>query len=296
MVNHTKNYKPLIITILLLQVCAIHAYPQISRLKIDDFYFKQLVSKNTAYYQSSGSILDMSIYSYVPNENDDIFSIAAKCNIPYDTIVSLNAMTGPDQLPEKMLLIAVPGIFVFPEQSNPSPLLKILAQRTDEYKAVKIRDTDLKLHTAYFYQGHKFTAVERRFFLNPGFRYPLDENTYKLTSLYGKRNDPFTGHPRFHNGIDLAAPMGSPVRASNAGVVSRTGYSDIFGNYILIKHDNGYETLYGHLSEISVNKDDILYGGQKIGQVGTTGRSTGPHLHFEVRKTGETLNPLQVIK
>ncbi|MDF2841395.1 MAG: hypothetical protein K0Q99_2167, partial [Clostridia bacterium] len=99
-----------------------------------------------------------------------------------------------------------------------------------------------------------------------------------------------------HEGIDLAAPIGTAVNAADGGVVTWVGTRGAYGKLIMVDHGAGYVTYYGHLSKYSVSKGDKVYKGQKIGAVGNTGRSTGPHLHFEIRKNGKPVNPLNYVK
>jgi murein DD-endopeptidase MepM/ murein hydrolase activator NlpD len=112
-----------------------------------------------------------------------------------------------------------------------------------------------------------------------------------FSSTYGYRLDPITGRNSFHTGVDLIAPTGTPVVAAAGGVVATVGYVPEYGNIVEIDHDNGLTTRYAHLSRSQVKVGDVVMKGQAIAQVGTTGRTTGPHLHFEVREKGIALNP-----
>ncbi len=115
----------------------------------------------------------------------------------------------------------------------------------------------------------------------------------RLTSPFGYRIDPFTGTRRMHYGIDLANRIGTPVRATMAGVVVIiANHPQGYGNFIVIQHARGYQSLYGHWSAILVHKGQRVAQGQKIGLIGTTGRSTGPHLHFSIYKNHVPVNPL----
>ncbi len=118
----------------------------------------------------------------------------------------------------------------------------------------------------------------------------------RLTSSYGYRADPFTGARTFHTGIDLAVPLGTPVKATLDGRIAATGYSPVYGNYVIITHDGGYQSLYGHLQSISVKKGASVLQGGLIGKAGSTGYSTGPHVHFTVYKNGKMINPLSVLE
>jgi murein DD-endopeptidase MepM/ murein hydrolase activator NlpD len=114
-------------------------------------------------------------------------------------------------------------------------------------------------------------------------------------SGYGMRTDPFTGEYAMHAGIDFAAPVGTPIFAAAGGVVASTDRHPEFGNLVKIDHGNGLQTLYAHTSRILVKVGDIVRRGQEIALVGTTGRSTGPHLHFEVHVNGSAVNPAKYL-
>jgi len=120
-------------------------------------------------------------------------------------------------------------------------------------------------------------------------RSPLQDMT--LTSGFGMRTHPILGVRRNHKGIDLAAPSGTPVYAPADGVVARADWFSSYGNYIQIEHGGELQTRYGHLSGFAVHAGDRVHKGDLIGYVGTTGRSTGPHLHYEVRVAGEAVDP-----
>ena len=126
------------------------------------------------------------------------------------------------------------------------------------------------------------------------FQSPLRGN---YTSLFGSREHPYIqdGTFRFHNGVDIVSRYGNPIRPAREGMVIFTGWRGGFGNTIIIQHDEGYSTLYGHLSNISVKVGAWVTKNDVIGQVGSTGFSTGPHLHFTVMKHGQDLNPLLFI-
>lgn len=120
--------------------------------------------------------------------------------------------------------------------------------------------------------------------------------TYRFTSGFGPRRHPVTGKWAQHNGIDLAAPGGTAVYSPVDGVVSFAGRSRGYGNVIKIRHDLGFETVYAHLRAINVEKGARVALGSRIGEVGSTGRSTGNHLHYEVRRNGKWLNPRKFIE
>lgn len=116
-----------------------------------------------------------------------------------------------------------------------------------------------------------------------------------VSSEFGLRADPLSGEHRHHHGIDLAAPTGTPVVSSGEGVVVRAEAAGNYGNLVVIEHGDGLETRYAHLDEMTVKVGDRVEGGAQLGSVGDTGRTTGPHLHFEVRRHGQAENPRRVV-
>jgi murein DD-endopeptidase MepM/ murein hydrolase activator NlpD len=121
-------------------------------------------------------------------------------------------------------------------------------------------------------------------------------NGARLSSGFGMRRHPILGYSRMHRGTDFAAPTGTPILAAGEGTVVRAGPFSSFGNYVRIRHANGYETAYAHLSRFArgVRAGTRVRQGQIIGYVGTTGRSTGPHLHYEVLRRGQQINPINL--
>lgn len=116
-----------------------------------------------------------------------------------------------------------------------------------------------------------------------------------LASGFGIRVSPFTETKVFHHGLDIDAPKGSPAKAAAGGKVVRCSFEPLYGNIVVIDHENGYRTVYAHLSERLVEKGDIVQRGDVIGKVGDTGRTTGPHLHYEVHVNGLPVNPIRFL-
>lgn len=124
-----------------------------------------------------------------------------------------------------------------------------------------------------------------------GFRFPVAEGFKGVSSKYGVREDPFTGHERFHHGVDIAAKEGSPVYPAAEGRVIFSGTRGGYGNVVEVLHENGLVTRYGHNSKNLVKEGDRVTTRDAIASVGSTGRSTGPHLHFEILKDGSAIDP-----
>jgi len=117
-----------------------------------------------------------------------------------------------------------------------------------------------------------------------------------VTSLYGFRQHPISGEGDFHTGIDLAAPQGTRVACAWSGRVAETGWSNGYGNYVLVSHSGGLATFYAHLSSVSVKTGEVLRQGEQIGTVGSTGVSTGPHRHWEIRIGEKRADPAWVLQ
>lgn len=123
---------------------------------------------------------------------------------------------------------------------------------------------------------------------------PVDPTKMRVTSKFGRRVHPIEGYSKMHKGVDFGAPTGTPVSSAGDGVVVKAGWNGAYGNYVLIKHNSDYATAYAHLSKVHVKPGQAVKQRQLIGNVGTTGRSTGPHLHYEVIFKGQQINPQSI--
>jgi murein DD-endopeptidase MepM/ murein hydrolase activator NlpD len=119
---------------------------------------------------------------------------------------------------------------------------------------------------------------------------------HSISSTFGVRPDPLLGTPAMHSGMDFRAPIGSPVRVTAEGTVISAGWNGGYGRMVEVQHAKGFTTRYAHLSKILVSEGQKLSAGDIVGKVGSSGRSTGPHLHYEVRRNGDALNPVRFIK
>jgi murein DD-endopeptidase MepM/ murein hydrolase activator NlpD len=127
------------------------------------------------------------------------------------------------------------------------------------------------------------------------YRLPVLGQDFDVSSAFGVRRDPFTGRLARHTGLDIPAPRGTPILASGGGRVRSAGYHGAYGYTVIIDHGDGLSTLYGHASKLFVRKGDVVMPKQKIAAVGSSGRSTGPHLHFEVIRNGTRVEPKEFL-
>ena len=288
------------LVLLLLCTAAFSDYPRIQKLNSRDILFKQLQSDLQAYFQAESRLPmkdsvefpPLRLFSYQLAEGMDLLSLSARVNLPYDCIATLNGFDNPAAVQPGMVVLIPnqPGIFVWDNPSNTFQEIVASVSENTREEAHSIRlDIDGRLREVKFYRGENFTPIERAYFLNILFRFPLPFG--HLTSGYGTRDNPFTGDSEFHKGIDLAAPLGTEVFAARDGTVGLVGVDPVMGNMIILNHEAGYQTIYGHLAEIYVQLNDTVRSGMIIGSVGTTGYSTGPHLHFEIRRRGASRDP-----
>lgn len=270
-------------------------YPTIRVLGPQDLVFQQLVESIEDFHHDHQGLAALSIYSFSAPKDLDLFSLAAATSISYDTLATLNRLPDPGSMPRgrTVLIPSQPGIFV--AQSPENDLEYLVKSLRSGGEGVPVSAIVAGRRADFlFFPGESFLPNERTFFLVAGFRFPLPKGI--ITSGFGSRVDPFTGSSiGFHSGIDIAAPYGTQVYASRSGKVETTGYSDVYGNYVVIVHDSAWETLYGHLSAILVTKGQGVKTGDQIGLVGSTGMSTGPHLHFETRHRGLATDPVPML-
>ncbi|MCL2758595.1 MAG: M23 family metallopeptidase [Treponema sp.] len=275
-------------------------FPVLRQLDPRDMGFRQFMNDvegnrrriSGAHNRSAEEITQyLTIYQYTIRREDDIFFLAARLNIPYSALASINRINNPTALEtgKTILLPSCPGIFIpFNIETDLEKLIGAARQVNPNFAEIKIRIAG-KTETYMFFPGADFTPTERAFFLNSGFRFPLRH--FRITSRYGIREDPFTGHISMHQGIDLAAPEGTEVFAVADGTVTATGFDPVYGNYVIIRHTNNWTSLYGHLQKIETVLRSDVKSGNLIGRVGSTGQSTGPHLHFELRQDGRAFDP-----
>ena len=178
------------------------------------------------------------------------------------------------------------------QEAEVSALIDQLAAQEDQLEA-----EEAKLQAAANAADAEIAAAERELAAQinnvvseSGFMWPLP-GYYNLSSLFAGRIHPITGKPQHHTGIDIPAPSGTDILAAKSGVVTTSTYNNSYGNYVVVSHSDGTSTLYAHMSRRGVSKGEVVSQGQYIGDVGTTGSSTGNHLHLEVRVNGSRVDP-----
>ena len=277
-------------------------FPVISKLSSKDDVFKEYSSVVESNYKlvSAGKSPENMFFVYSNTENFTLQGLASRCNIPYETIATLNRIESSEEniKGEKFILPTVPGLFISLQKGESS--IEILLQ--ENRSSQSIPENSIKYELAgreyLFLLNKRFTPTERAYFLDSAFQLPLDKDCFWVSSEFGKRKNPFSGVLKNHNGIDLAAPEGTPVYAIKDGSVSGVILNDSeFGNYIILSHDQGKITsIYAHLSKTLIEQYDSVKKGDIIGYVGQTGMATGPHLHFEIRQGGKAQDPRQKLK
>jgi len=240
------------------------------------------------------------LYSvYTVQKGDMIGGLAENFGLNQDTIISINNI-------KNTRLVQIGQVLRIPNQDG--IMYTVKKDDTLDTIAAKYKSnvSDIKIAnelfsnaampgTSLFIPGAKLDWTERQEINGDLFMWPI--NGY-ITSPYGYRIYPFDddGGRQFHTGIDIGASYGTPIRAAMSGRVSSAGWDDVLGNHVVISHHAGYRTLYGHMSVIRVKTGAYVGTGERIGDVGSTGRSTGPHVHFTVYKNGVTVNPRTLLK
>ncbi len=238
---------------------------------------------------ASNTIKPLKYYKYQVKEDDGFFEIMSRTGMDLDTLSSVNELSSPHDIYVGQVL-EVPnmrGIFYSDRADSSSNSRKKISEE------FRIPPEILQFDSSrgkWFLPGIRLSRKEKSFVDGTGFLRPLKAGF--MSSGFGKRLDPFSKKETFHGGIDIAASLGTSVYASQEGIVDFQGYSGNYGNLIILKHGLGYETRYGHLSKFQVKAGDLVKKGEIIGAVGSTGKSTGPHLHFEVIRNSKRQKPI----
>ncbi|MBD3182781.1 peptidoglycan DD-metalloendopeptidase family protein [Candidatus Poribacteria bacterium] len=243
--------------------------------------------------------------TYRVRNGDNLWNIARRNNLDFYTLLSVNHLEKANKLSigQKVKIPNQRGILRTLQKGETIEDMALMYDVSIRkiIRVNRILDPySIEPGTELFIPGAKVTLAQGREILKQSgipaeFCWPV--NRCRITSRYGYRRDPFTRRRAFHSGVDLAPGYGARVSAAMNGIVTFAGWMGGYGKLVVIRHAGGYSTRYGHLSRISsrIRKGRSVSQGQQIGNVGNTGRSTGAHLHFEIRKNGRTLNPLNHI-
>ena len=265
------------------------------------------VDENGQITDSTGAAISSSLLSqpveyqtYKVKSGDTISGIAKKFGLTnISTLISVNDIGNVRQLGagQKLKIPSIDGI-IYTVKSGDS-LQKIAADNNIKLENLldvnELTTETLTVGQQLFLPGVGLDQKTLQSRMGELFILPI-KASFRWSSPYGWRADPFTGVQSFHTGTDMACPEGTPIYAAMSGKIADVGYNRTYGNYIIINHGNGYQTLYAHMSKAIATKGQYVTQGTKIGLVGSTGYSTGPHLHFMVYKNGNRIDPMTVLK
>jgi murein DD-endopeptidase MepM/ murein hydrolase activator NlpD len=242
-------------------------------------------------------LTNLTVGTYRTQAGDSLSKIAARFRLNIDTLVSWNGIRDAR------------SISVGTQLSIPSANgLKYTVRRGDTLQRIalssgvalnnildwnRLTSSVITVGQELFLPGARMNTDDLNRILGSLFQFPVFG---RISSFFGERQDPFTGVERPHNGIDIVNKPLTPILAAAGGSVADVGFNNNYGNYIILKHSGFYQTLYGHLTRYLVSRGQKVRQGQEIGQLGTTGYSTGPHLHFSIFHNGEAIDPLRFLK
>lgn len=251
-----------------------------------------LAPENTKNTGPKGPDLYYSVYRV--QQGDMVGKIAEAYGVSQDALISLNRLrnTRTLQIGTLLKIPSIDGIlYTVRDGDTPEAIADKYRISLEKIAIVNsLPDNEVPEGTVLFLPDAKLDWVTVQEINGDLFKRPL-YGRYYISSRYGWRNNPFSGRRTFHNGVDMACAMGTPVYAALNGKVIRTGYDVTYGNFIVIAHHSGYQTMYAHLSATTVSNGTYVRMGSRIGSVGNTGQSTGAHLHFTIYKNRSTLNP-----
>ena len=286
-------------------------------MSIDMLRLYRKLQKEELAIAKKGKLLDVS--EYVVKEGDTLWGISGKFNLDVDTLVGSNQkiLGGNINRLKLGMMLRIPnqdGIFVKVGSKD------TLAKLADKYGSTKesamlanaMKSESLLAGSEIFLPGGKLVAVTEVNITTKGrggrvrsaavelssgtvrgFRWPV---LGQISSTFGWRKSPFGRRRVFHSGLDIRAPRGTVIKAASSGVVVHSGWMGGYGKAIVISHSKGLTTLYAHCSRLIARQGMKISQGQTIALVGSTGRSTGNHLHFEVRVNGSPRNPLKYLR
>jgi len=243
------------------------------------------------------TLASLKVVPYRTQSGDSLSRIASRFRLNIDTVVSWNNIRDGRSIPAGSVL-NIPNV----------DGLKYVVRRGDTLQGIarswgvdfngvldwnRLASSVISVGQELFLPGARMNPNELSRILGNLFMYPVQG---RISSYFGERSDPFTGVPNYHNGIDIVNRPGTVILAAMAGLVADVGFNYNYGNYVILKHASQYQTLYGHLTRSVVSRGQRVQQGDKIGELGTTGYSTGPHLHFSIFRNGQPVDPLRFLK
>lgn len=238
--------------------------------------------------------LPVQLVSYTVESGDTLSSIAQEFNTSSDSIAYINSLSSPDRINVGFKLTVMKNASGVVVKVAGGDTLSGICSRfdvePDEIVEVNhLADANsLSVGQTLLLPGAKPSRAGQILSRSNSLSWPVRGS---ISSAYGWRTHPVYGTEGFHEGIDIAASLGAKVAAAATGKVTFVGWSGDYGRLIVIDHGGGVETAYGHLNDYNVSTGNSVVAGQIVGYVGESGNATGPHLHFEVRKNGSTVNP-----
>ena len=242
----------------------------------------------------------VSFQKYTVRSNDTVGGICYKFGLSkIDTIIGVNNISNVRDLRvgQKLRIPSRDGLIhnVSSGETLEKLSSKFSVSVEDLLDVNDLSSSTLSIGQEIFIPGARLDSDTLERAMGEVFRYPITAS-WRLTSKFGSRIDPISGVRKNHTGIDMACPTGTAIKAAMTGTVAFTGYNNTYGYYVIINHHDNYQTLYAHMSKILTKKGDRVSQGDKIGLVGSTGYSTGPHLHFTVYKNGNLVDPQTLLK
>ena len=275
------------------------------------FDFQGLIDSDGNVLDSEGNVIltepsfrePVTFETYRVKSGDTISGITKNAGLSnVSTLIAINDISNVRSLRsgQKLTIPSMDGLLhtIKEGESLASLSVKYGVTVEDLLDVNDLASQELEVGKALFIPGAKLDNNTLHSALGDLFICPLTRK-YTISSKFGSRVAPAdikTGRITQHTGIDMAVPQGTPIRSSMAGKIVYAGYSPVYGNYVIIDHGNGYQTLYAHMYKILVSINQSVSQGTQIGLVGSTGYSTGPHLHFSVYKNGKLIDPLTVLK
>lgn len=236
--------------------------------------------------------LSLSMDTHTVSAGQTLDAIARRYNVRIDTLISLNRIKDVRRI-QAGTVLKIPNLdgvahVVTKGETLGSIAAKAGVQILDVVDANNLSSQVIQPGQTLFIPGARLDSYELKKAMGTLVLWPIRG---RISSNFGYRASPFTGVRQFHSGLDIVAAENSLVKAAMDGRVAETGFSAIYGNFVIISHAGGYQTMYAHLNKILVKAKQAISQGSSVGLVGSTGYSTGPHLHFGVYKAGTAIDP-----